>query len=74
LEYEIIGEFLADLKKEFGRRDDETMKVAKLKKVEQGNRTMKEFVQKFKRVARDSEYEGRLLIEEFKRGINGVIR
>lgn len=74
MEYEIIGEFLADLKKEFGRRDDETMKVAKLKKVEQGNRTMKEFVQKFKRVARDSEYEGRLLIEEFKRGINGVIR
>jgi len=38
LEYETIGEFLVDLKKEFGRKDDETMKVAELKKVEQENR------------------------------------
>jgi len=31
-------------------------------------------VQEFKRVARGSGYEGRPLVEEFKRGINGVIR
>ena len=35
---------------------------------------MKEFVQEFKRAARESGYEGRLLIEEFKREINGIIR
>jgi len=35
---------------------------------------MEEFVQIFKRVARGSGYEGQLLIEEFKRGINGGIR
>jgi len=35
---------------------------------------MKEFVQKFRRVARDSEYKGRLLIEKFKRGFNEIIR
>ena len=35
---------------------------------------MKEFVQDFKRTARGSSYEGRLLIEEFKRGMNGSIR
>ena len=35
---------------------------------------MKEFVQEFKRVARGSGYKGRLLVEEFKRGMNGVIR
>ena len=35
---------------------------------------MEEFVQEFKRAARDSRYEGRLLMEEFKRGINGGIR
>ena len=35
---------------------------------------MEEFVQIFKRVARGSGYEGRPLIEEFKRGINGGIR
>ena len=35
---------------------------------------MKEFVQEFKRVARKSGYEERPLVEEFKRGMNGVIR
>ena len=32
---------------------------------------MEEFVQEFKRVARGSGYEGRPLMEEFKRGIIG---
>jgi len=35
---------------------------------------MEEFVQEFKRAARGSGYEGQLLVEEFKRGINGGIR
>jgi len=35
---------------------------------------MEEFVQEFKRAARESGYEGRPLIEEFKRGINRGIR
>ena len=35
---------------------------------------MEKFIQEFKRVARDSGYEGRPLVEEFKRGINGGIR
>ena len=35
---------------------------------------MEEFVQEFKRVARGSGYEGRPLVEEFKRRINGGIR
>jgi len=35
---------------------------------------MEEFVQEFKRVARESRYERRLLMEEFKRGMNGGIR
>ena len=34
---------------------------------------MEEFVQKFRRAARESEYEGRPLIKEFKRGINTTI-
>ena len=34
---------------------------------------MEEFVQEFKRVARRSGYTGRPLVEEFKRGVNGVI-
>jgi len=35
---------------------------------------MEEFVQEFKRVVRGSGYEGRLLVEEFKRGMNRVIQ
>jgi len=34
LEYGMIGGFLADLKREFGGKDNETMKVVELKKVE----------------------------------------
>ena len=35
---------------------------------------MEEFVQEFKRTARRSRYEGRLLVEKFKQGMNGGIR
>ena len=34
LEYVIVREFLIDLKKEFSSREDETMKVVELKKVD----------------------------------------
>ena len=50
------------------------MKVAELKKIKQGSRMMEKFVQKFRRAARECEYEGKLLVEEFKREINEVIR
>ena len=73
LEYETIGEFLADLKKEFGRGDEKTVKVVELKRLEQGGRIIEKFVQKFRRVARDNKYEERLLVEEFKREMNRVI-
>ena len=50
------------------------MKVAELKKLEQGGRIIEEFVQEFKRVARGSRYKERLLIEEFKREMNRMIK
>jgi len=74
VEYELVGEFLAELKREFEEGDKEAVKVAELKKLEQRERTIEEFVQEFKRAARGSGYEGRLLIEEFKRGMNRAIR
>ena len=43
-EYESAGEFLAGLKREFRGGDEETVKVAELKKLEQRGRTMEEFV------------------------------
>ena len=74
MEYETAEEFLTTLKKEFGGGEEEAVKVAELRKLEQGGRTMEEFVQEFKRAARGSGYEGRPLIEEFKREMNGGIR
>ena len=74
IEYELAEEFLTSLKKEFGGGEEESMKAAELRKLEQGGRTMEEFVQEFKRATRGSRYEGRPLIEEFKRGMNGGIR
>ena len=50
------------------------IKIAKLKRIEQGDRTIKKFVQDFKRVAREIGYEECLLIKEFKQGMNGAIR
>ena len=74
VEYESAEEFLTSLKKEFGGGEEESIKVAELRKMEQGGKTMEEFIQEFKRAVRGSGYEGRLLVEEFKRGMNGGIR
>jgi len=74
VEYESVEEFFTILKKEFGGGEEESVKAAELRKLEQGGRTMEEFVQEFKRAARGSGYEGRPLIEEFKRGMSGGIR
>ena len=74
VEFESVEEFFTCLKKEFGGGEEESVKAAELRKLEQGGRTMEEFVQEFKRAARESGYERRPLVEEFKRGINRSIR
>jgi len=74
VKYETAEEFLISLKKEFGGEEEESTKAAELRKLEQGGKTMEEFVQEFKRTVRGSRYKGRPLVEEFKRGINGGIR
>ena len=47
LKYETVGKFLADIRKQFGERDEELVKVAELKKLEQGEKMIEEFVQEF---------------------------
>ena len=66
LEYESVRKFLAAIKKEFGGGEEESVKVAELKKLEQGGKTIEKFVQEFRKAARESGYKGRSLIEEFK--------
>ena len=73
LEFETVGEFLAEIKKEFRGGEEESVKAAELKKLEQGRRMMEEFIQEFKRAVRGSKYERRLLVKEFKREINRMI-
>ena len=45
MEYEMVKEFLTALKREFSRGEEELVKAAELRKLKQGGRTMKEFVQ-----------------------------
>jgi len=56
LEYVIVGEFLTDLKKEFDGENDKII-IAELKKVEQKNKTMKNSIQEFRRMAKENGYE-----------------
>ena len=74
MEYETVEDFLTNLRKEFSRGEEESVKAVELRKLEQGEKMMEEFVQEFKRAARGSGYEGRPLVEEFKRGMNRGIR
>ena len=57
VEYISVEDFLADLKIEFEKENNKLAKVTKLKRVEQRERTIKEFIQKLKRVARESSFE-----------------
>ena len=44
MEFELVGEFLVEIRREFGGEDEESVKVVELKKIKQGGRTMEEFV------------------------------
>ena len=74
LAVQTVEELFTKIRQEFGEFDEESQKVDELRILEQGGRTVDEYVQEFKRAARGSGYEGRALVEEFKRGLNGTIR
>jgi len=52
MEYETVEEFFTNLRKEFGGGEEESVKATELRRMEQGGKTMEEFVQEFKRAAR----------------------
>jgi len=49
---------LADIRKEFRGGDKESVKVAEIRRLEQGGKTMEELIQKFRRTARGSRMRG----------------
>ena len=65
---------MLELRKEFGEGNKKSVRVAELKRVEQEGKTIEEFVQEFRKIAKESGYERRVLVKEFKKGMNGVIR
>jgi len=73
-EVDTVEKLFTKIRNDFGETSEEKRKIEQLRTIEQGGRTCDEYVQEFKKVARGSSYEGRPLIEKFKRGLNGPIR
>ena len=73
-EVELAEQLFAKIRNNFGETLEEERKIEQLRTIEQRGRICNEYVQEFKKVTRRSGYEGRPLIEEFKRGLNGAIR
>jgi len=71
---ESAEQLFAKIRNDFGKTSEEERKIEQLRIIEQAGRTCDEYVQEFKKVARRNGYEGRPLIEKFKRGLNGAIR
>ena len=59
---------MLELRKKFGEGNKKSVRVAELKRVEQEGRTIEEFVQEFRKIAKESGYERRVLVKEFKKG------
>ena len=66
-EVELVEQVFTKIRNDFGETSEEERKIEQLRTIEQGERTYNKYVQEFKKVARGSGYEGRPLIEEFKR-------
>jgi len=73
-EVESVEQLFTKIRNNFGETLEEEKKIEQLRTIEQGERTCDEYVQEFKNIARESSYEGRPLIKEFKQGLNGAIR
>jgi len=71
---ESAEQLFAKIRNNFRETSEEERKIEQLRTIEQEGRTCNEYVQEFKKVTRGSGYEGKPLIEEFKRGLNGAIR
>ena len=74
LEVESVEQLFTKIRNDFGKTLKKERKIKQLRTIEQGGRICDKYIQEFKKVTRGSGYEGRPLIEEFKRGLNERIR
>jgi len=73
-EVETMEQLFSKIRNDFRETLKEERKIEQLRTIEQRGRMCNEYIQEFKKVTRGSSYEGRPLIEEFKRGLNEAIK
>jgi len=73
-EVESAEQLFTKIRNDFGKTSEEERRIEQLRTIEQKGRMCDEYVQEFKKVARENSYERRPFIEEFKRGLSGAIR
>ena len=66
LEVESVEQLFTKIRNDFGETLEKKRKIEQLRTIEQGGRTCDKYMQEFKKVTRESGYERRPLIEEFK--------
>ena len=74
LEVETVEELFSKIRNKFGKTIEEKRKIEQLRTIKQGGRTCNEYIQEFKKIARESGYKEQPLIEEFKRGLSKALR
>ena len=58
LEVETVEQLFSKIRNDFGEMSEKERKIEQLRIIEQGGRTCNEYVQEFKKVARESGYKG----------------
>ena len=74
LEVETVEELFSKIRNKFGKTVEEERKIEQLRTIKQGGRICNEYVQEFKKIARESSYNGQSLIKEFKRELSRALR
>jgi len=73
-EVESVEQLFTKIRNDFGETLEEKRKIEQLRTIKQEEKTCNKYMQEFKKVARESSYERRPLIEEFKKELNRSIR
>jgi len=69
-----VGRLFERIQEEFGEFDEKSRKMDKLRRLVQKGHTYDKYVQEFRRLVRESRYKSWAFVEEFKRGLNKVLR
>jgi len=57
LEVETVEELFSKIRNKFGKTIEEERKIEQLRTIKQGGRTCNEYIQEFKKIARESGYK-----------------